>query len=153
MNLDHLLNDSLKDFLLECVGSKIEEVSELPKMVKDIGYLDDKQELLDKTTECEVLDIPDFLIENYSLSGNEIHIEYGMGFIMQTFINSEFIWRVQGWARVEFSIPDTGKADWSVFESLGNNNDFWEQYEKHKELVQFQNIVYEEVECDTLYLS
>lgn len=152
MNLDHLLNDTLEEFLLECVSGKIEEVSELPKMVKDIVYLDDKQELLNKTTGCEILDIEDSFIENYSLSENEIHIQYSLAFILQTFINSEHIWRVQGYAQVECSIPDTRKVEWSVFESQGNNNAFFEQYEKHKEFVRFQNIVYEENECDTLYL-
>ncbi len=38
MNLDHLLYDTLEEFLLKCVSGKIEEVSELPKMVKDIVY-------------------------------------------------------------------------------------------------------------------
>ena len=152
MDLDQLLNDTLDEFLLECVGKKIEEISELPKMLKDIGYLDDKQELLDKTTECEILDIVDYSIENYSLSENEIHIRYSLDFIMQTFIDSEYIWRVQGFAQLEFSIPDTSKVDWSVFELQDDNNVFWEQYEKHKEFVRFQNIIYEEIECDTLYL-
>lgn len=151
MDLNQLLNETLEEFLAECVGKKIEEVSELPKMLKDIAYLDNKQELLNKTTECEIFDVDDYHIENYSLSGDEIYIQYSMGFVLQTFIDSEFIWRVQGWVQAEFSIPDTSKVDWSVFETQGYINDFWEQYEKHKGLVQFQNIVYEEIECDTLY--
>ncbi|MDE6566292.1 MAG: hypothetical protein K2K70_00995 [Lachnospiraceae bacterium] len=151
MDFDELLNDTLDEFLLECVSKKIEEVSELPKMLKDITYLDDKQKLLDQTTKCEMLDVDDYSILNYSLSENEIHIQYDIAFVLQSFIDSEYVWRVQGAAQVEFSIPDTSKVDWSVFESRDdNNNVFWERYEKYKEYVQFQNIIYEEIECDTL---
>lgn len=149
MDLDNLLNNTLEEFLLECVSDKIEDVSELPKMLKDIAYLDSKQELIDKITKCEILDVEDSFVENYFLSGNEMHIRYNIVFILQTFIDSEFIWRVQGCARAELSIPDTDLADWSVFDT---QNNFFEQYEKHKEQVRFQNVVYTETECDTLYI-
>ena len=36
MDLEHLLNDTLEEFFWQYVGDKIEEVSELPKMLKDI---------------------------------------------------------------------------------------------------------------------
>ena len=36
MDVNDLVCDTLEEFLMECVGSKIEEVSELPKMLKDI---------------------------------------------------------------------------------------------------------------------
>lgn len=148
MDLNDLLCDTLDEFLLECVCNKIEDVSELPKMLKNIGYLDNKQELIAKTTKCEILDGDDAFVENYFVSGNEIHIQYKLNFILQTFIDSEIIWRVQGCAQLELSIPDTNLADWSVFDT--QDSDFFEHYEKYKESVHFQNIVYEEIECDTL---
>ena len=150
MDLDNLLNKTLEEFLLECVSDKIEDVSELPQMLKDIGYLDRKEEYIAKTTKCEILDVDDGFVENYFVSENEIHIQYQVVFILQTFIDSEFIWRVQGCAKLEFSIPDTNSVDWLVFDM--QNNNFFEQYNKIKELVHFKNVVYKEIECDTLYL-
>lgn len=147
--ISDLLNNTLEEFLLECVGDKIEEVLELPKMLKDINYLDNKQEIINKTTKCEILDVEDSFIEKYFLAENEIHIQYKLDFIMQTFIDSEYVWRVQGSAQAELSIPDTSVADWSVFDT--QNNDFWEQYRKHKESVHFQNISYTQMECDTIH--
>ena len=48
MDVNDLVCDTLEEFLMECVGSKIEEVSELPKMLKDIhqlaGYLGERIE-------------------------------------------------------------------------------------------------------------
>lgn len=150
MDLDNLINYTLEEFLLECVGDKIEDVSELPQMLKDIGYLDSKEDYIAKTTRCEILDVEDAFVENYFVLGNEIHIQYQVAFILQTFINSEFIWRVQGCAQLELSIPDTNSVDWSVFDT--QKNKFFEQYKKYKELVHFKNVVYKEMECDTLYL-
>lgn len=127
---------------------QIKEVSELPKMLKDIYYLADKQELIEQTTGCEMIDIDDSFVEKCDLSGNEIHIQYKIDFILQTFTDSEAIWRVQGSAEVEFSIPDTSQADWSVFDDP--DSDFFEQYEKYKTLVHFHQITYTDIECDTL---
>lgn len=150
MDLDYLLNDVLEEYLLECVSEKIEEISELPKMLKDINYLDDKQEFLNKTTKCEILDVDENFVDDYCVSGNEIHIQYELSFILQTFIDSEFIWRVQGCARSELTIPDTNSMDWSVFDPQDDN--FSDDYDKFKELVHFQKISYQEMECDTLYV-
>lgn len=150
MNTDNLLNETLSEFLMECVSKKIEDVSELPKMLHDISYLDRKDEFIAKTTTCEMLDIDDAFTENYSVSGNEIHITYQIVYILQTFAGSEAIWRVQGSARAELSIPDTDSADWSVFDTQADK--FFEHYEKFKGLVRFRNIVYNDIECDTLYV-
>ena len=119
-------------------------------MLKDIAYLDNKEEFIEKTTECEILDVADAFVEDYFLSGNEIHIQYSLAFILQTFADSEFIWRVQGCAQAELSIPNDNLEEWPVFDE--QNNDFFEQYEKYKELVRFHNIAYTDIECDTLYL-
>lgn len=148
MDWDNLLNDTLEDFLYECVSDKIETVSELPEMLKEIGYLENKQELMDKITWCEVLDAENTSAEDGSVSENRIYFHYELDFILQTFIDSQFLWRVQGCAQFELSIPDSSRVDWTVFDAPNSN--FSEQYEKHKELVIFHNIVYTEIECDTI---
>lgn len=38
-------------------------------------------------------------------------------FFLQTFLDSEFIWRVQGCARAKFSIPGPDSVDWFVFDA------------------------------------
>ncbi len=153
MDLDDLLTNVLDEFLLECVCDKIEDVSELPKMLKDIGYLDNKQELIQKTTICEILDGEDAFVENYEVAENEVHIQYTIRFILQTFIDSEFIWSVQGCAQAELSIPEAVLND---INDIMEDDDFDEQIEKYEDIleesVSFQNTVYTEVECDTLYL-
>ncbi len=97
---------------------------------------------------CEILESDNCFIDNYSISGNKIHIEYEIEFILQTFLDSEFIWRVQGCARAKFSIPGPDLVDWSVFDA--EDHDFFEDYDKYKEFVQFDKITYTDVECDTI---
>lgn len=150
MNVEKLLNETLEEFLMECVSKKIEEVSELPKMLQNIGYLDSKDEFISKTARCEILDIEEAFVESYRVSENEIHINYQIAYIMQTFVGSEATWRVQGSASMELSIPDTDSADWSVFDTEPDN--FFENYNKFNGLVHFQNVVYSDIECDTLNL-
>ena len=145
---DELLCDTLEEFLLECTGDKVEEVSELPKMLADIFYLSDKEELLEQTTRCEILDIDDGFVTHDEVVGDEIHIHYSLDFILQTSIGPEPVWRVQGSARMELSIPDITVTDWSVFDSP--DEDFFDLYEEHKKLVRFHSIEYSQVECDTL---
>ncbi|MDE7478547.1 MAG: hypothetical protein K2M91_11460 [Lachnospiraceae bacterium] len=150
MDLDDLLNDILDEFLLECVCDKIEDVSELPKMLKGINYLDRKQEIITQTTRCEIIDGDDAFIENYFVSGNEIQIQYELTYILQTLINTKAIWRVQGCAQIELLIPDTDSADWAVFDNV-QTKDFSAYYEKYKGLVRFRDIVYQDVECDAVH--
>ena len=46
MDIEELLNDTLEEYLMEVVGDKVEDVAELPNMLKDISYLDNKEELI-----------------------------------------------------------------------------------------------------------
>lgn len=45
MHLEDLVEETLEEFLLECVCDKVEEVSQLPAILEDIKYLLDKDAL------------------------------------------------------------------------------------------------------------
>ncbi len=60
MYLEDLVEETLEEFLLECVGDKVEEVLQLPAMLEGIEYLEDKDELIAETDECEILDVGDY---------------------------------------------------------------------------------------------
>lgn len=147
MDIEELLNDTLEEYLMEFVGDKVEDVAELPNMLKDIGYLDNKEELIAKTTYCEILEPGDAEVEDCEEDGGDIHLTYVFDYIMQTFIKDDFIWRIQGTIRAELTITDADSVDWSEFE----DGDFDELYDKFKELVRFDKVKYDFIECDTLY--
>ena len=55
-----------------------------------------------------------------------------MEFILQTFLDSEFIWRVQGCARAKFTIPGPDSVDWFVFDA--EDHDFLRNMKNTKNL-------------------
>lgn len=148
MDVEELLNETLEEYLMECVGDKVEEVAELPNMLKDINYLDKKEELIAKTDYCEILEPGDAEVEDCEEDDGDIHLTYVFDYILQTFIKGEFIWRIQGTIRAELTISDADSVDWSEYEEDG---DFDELYDKFKALVRFDKIKYDFIECDTLY--
>lgn len=147
MDIEELLNDTLEEYLMEFVGDKVEDVAELPSMLKDIGYLDNKEELIAKTDYCEILEPGDAEVEDCEEDDGDIHLTYVFDYIMQTFIDDDFIWRIQGTIRAELTIADADSVDWSEFE----DGDFDELYDKFKEHARFDKVQYDFIECDTLY--
>lgn len=147
MDIEELLNDTLEEYLMEVVGDKVEDVAELPNMLKDISYLDNKEELIAKTDYCEILEPGDAEVEDCEEDDGDIHLTYVFDYIMQTFIKDDFIWRIQGTIRAELTITDADSVDWSEFE----DGDFDALYDKFKELVRFDKVKYDFIECDTLY--
>ena len=120
----------LNDELLDIVCEKIEQVSELPEMLKNIGYLDNKETLIEQTTACEILDISDSVITDQRVSENKVLIDCEIDFILQTFIDHKIVWRVQAAAKVRLSAPED-----EIFDPG---------------LVDIQSIEYIDVECDDL---
>lgn len=46
--------------------------------------------------ECEMFDVGDYTIEHCYEENGKIHILYSLDYILQTFPDSEFVWRIQG---------------------------------------------------------
>ncbi len=78
-------------------------------------------------------------MDNYSVSGNKIHIEYEIEFILQTVLDSEFIWRVQACARVKFTIPEPDSVDWFVFDA--EDRDFLRSMKNTKNLYMLKRLL------------
>lgn len=148
MYLEDLVEETLEEFLLECVGDKVEEVSQLPDMLKDIEYLKDKDELIAATDECEMFDVGDYMVEHCYEENGKIHVQYSLDYILQTFADSEFVWRIQGTVKVHLSLPDEKTVNWSEF--ADGEKSFDELYEKYKPLVCFEKIYYYFIEVDII---
>lgn len=105
MCLEDLVEETLEEFLLECVGNKVEEVSQLPAMLDGIEYLMDKDQLIAETDDCEMLEVGDSDVLHCYEEDGKLHIIYTLDYILQTFVDSEFIWRIQGTIKAELSMP------------------------------------------------
>lgn len=147
MNIQEMLEnsfESVEEFILNCIGDKIENISEIPKILSDINYLDNKNKLISQITECEILDISEYHISKYNIHCGFIKINFNMSFIMQTFINSEYIWRIQSVAKAEIDIENNLSTDFRNFNP--------DNYKEYAGLIKIKNIKYYDTECDTLYL-
>lgn len=145
MNIKELFENSfelVEDFILNCVGDKIENISEIPKMLSNIKYLDNKNSLISQTTKCEILDIEDYHILKYSINNRVINIIFNVSFIMQTFVNSKYIWRIQCMAESEINIKNDPSIDFEKFDP--------DNYKKYIDLIKINNLKYHDAECDTL---
>lgn len=148
MYLEDLVDETLEEFLLECVGNKVEEVSQLPAMLDGIEYLADKDELIAETVMCEMLDVGDSMAEHCYEENGKLYIFYSLDFILQTFSESDFIWRIQGTIKAQLSMPDTNSANWAEFED--SDKSFEELYEEYRPLVHFDRIDYAFIEADII---
>ena len=131
--------ESIENFLLNCVGDKIENVSEIPEMLWDITYLNNKDGLISQTTKCEILDTTEYHISKYDVNCGFIRVKFNMTFIMQTFINSEYIWRIQCMAETEITIKNDLTIDFEEFDP--------DNYKEYTELIKINNIKYYVFKC------
>ncbi len=145
---DELINEILYDFLWEIVSNKTEEIKNLTAMLKDIGYLDDKEELIAKTTECAVQTTDNFDIINSYEEDDHIVIDCEMDFIMQTFIGREYIWSITGVTKCKICIPGIEGYNWEIIKNARFANDLL----CHKDIVDFTDINFDGIECDCLYV-
>lgn len=146
MTREELISDILSDFLWEVVGNKTEEVNNLPEMLKEINYLDDKEELIARTTNCEIQMSDNFDIINSYEKDECIVIECEMDYVMQTFIETENIWRITGVTKCEIMIPGIEGYDWEIFKTDMIKDDLL----SCKDIVSFTNLSFDWVECDCL---
>lgn len=134
--------ESAEELILNFVGDRIENVSEIPEMLHDIKYLDSKDNLILHTTKCEILDISEYHISKYDVKLGFINVKFNMAFIMQTFVNSEYIWKIQCYAEADIDIADSPLFNYEEFDP--------DNYKKYIDLIKINNIKYYDAECDTL---
>jgi len=140
-----MFEEIIEDFILEAACAKIEEPAELGKMIGDISYLNNKDEILEKVTECEVLECEDYDIIDLEHNENTI-MTFMLEYILQAFAEDETVCRVTGSCRCRISIPGENEYDWSFAEEAEDRDDLL----KHKDIVKFLSIEYSDVEADAV---
>ena len=138
-------NLNFKSNVLEFVVNKVEEPKQLNIMLKDIGYLDNKDEFINKITRCEVFDCTNYEIKNVIINNDNIELLYKLDYILQALSGKEFIYRVTGVCNCKLIIPLTL---YSVLNSENNINIL-----EYRDKINFLEIKYDDIECDCLYLE
>lgn len=147
METQELLDELSETFLWEIVSACIEQPRFLPDMLRNVGYLENKDEIIQKVDDMEVMDSEEPEIFDSSAENGRISFSFEMPFVLNVRCGKEPLLRITATAVGQCSIPDENAFDWSAFD--------WEDMDKpellsHKDLAEFSELRFEDVECDDL---
>ncbi|MCM1468163.1 MAG: hypothetical protein NC086_08445 [Alistipes sp.] len=145
MNRQELLNKLSGTLLLEVISAKVEEVGELPAMLKEIGYIDNKDGIMSEITRCEILDLEPLTITKCLADEGRISISFSLPFILTAWKDKEEIWRITSTAAGSCLVPDIGTINWEEvpFDDMDRIALLSES-----ELVELSELRYTGTECD-----
>lgn len=140
------LVDTLSTTLLwEVVSAHVEKIDQLPIILKDIGYLEDIDNVIAQITTCEVFESEPLEIIDFETNEESILISFEMQFVLSAWNGSRQLLRITASAKGKCRIPDIGKYDWGSvdFEDMGK-----EELLSHEGLVNILELIYPDAECD-----
>lgn len=145
MEIQELLDVLSETFLWEVVSAHIEQTRFLPDMLLDIGYLENKDEIIQRVDRMEILDSEPLEIFSSYADNGRISFGFEMPFILIAKSGKEQLLRITAITAGRCSIPDENAFDWSAFD--------WDDMNKqellvHKDLAEFSELRFEDVECD-----
>lgn len=145
MGTQELLAGLSETFLWEVVSAHIEQTRFLPDMLLDIGYLENKDEIIQRVDNMEIMDSEPLEILGSYADNGRISFGFEMPFVLNARCGKEPLLRITAIAAGRCSIPDENAFDWNALD--------WEDMNKpellsHKDLAEFSTLRFEDVECD-----
>lgn len=147
MGIQKLLAGLSETFLWEIVSAYIEQTRFLPEMLRDVGYVNNKDEIVRKVDRSEILDSEPLEIFDCNAANGRISFGFAMPFILIAKSGREQLLRITATVAGKCSIPDENAFDWSAFD--------WGDMSRpellaHRDLAEFSELRFEQVECDDL---
>ena len=147
MRTQDLLDKLSETFLWETVSAYIEQSRFLPDMLRNVGYIENKDKVIQKVDNMEVQDSKPLEIFDINAKNGKISFGFEMPFVLIAKSGKEQLLRITATAVGQCSIPDENAFDWSAFD--------WDNMSKpeilsHKDLAEFSGVRFEQVECDDL---
>lgn len=140
------LIDTLSTTLLwEVVCANIEKINQISIILKDIGYVEDIDNIIAQITECEILDSEPLEVTSFYIHEDSILITFEMRFVLSAWSRGKQFLRITATATGQCRIPDSEKYDWRSID--------FEDMDK-KELLSYEGLVgilelnYSNAECD-----
>lgn len=147
MGTQELLDSLSETFLWEAVSAYIEQTRFLPDMLRNVGYLDNKDEVIQRVDGMEILDSEELEISDPNADNGRVSFGFEMPFVLIAKCGKEQLLRITATAAGKCSIPDETAFDWSAYD--------WDDMNKsellaHKDLAEFSELRFDYVECDDL---
>lgn len=150
MDREEVIENIAETVLWTVVAANVEEVDQLPVMLKDIHYLGDKENILTRTTWCEVFD-SDFHMIHHIKDGESLLVAFEMTLLLSTWKQEQQLLRVTATATGTCRIPDIGTYDWENVDLDGMNKH--ELLKMSKDLVEIVELHYTDVEADNMEVN
>lgn len=147
MDRNKILEILSNTLLWEVISAKLEEINQVSVMLKDIGYLDDKENTIDQINQCEIFDSEPLKMMEVSVQEGKVLINFETSFILSAWHNNEPLLRITAFTAGKCSIPDVEVFDWEKIEvEKMSKNELLE----NKMLIEMIELNYIGVECDDL---
>lgn len=147
MEIRELLDGLSETFLWEVVSAYIEQPCFLPDMLRNVGYLENKDGIIQNADDMEIMDSEPLEMFDISTDNGIISFGFEMPFVLIAKSGKEQLLRITATAAGKCSIPDENAFDWSTYD--------WDDMNKqellaHKDLAELSQVRFEQVECDDL---
>ena len=142
-----LLDRLSQTLLCESICEDIEKIDQLPIMLKQIDYVEDKSDVIKSAVECEIFHADSLRIICSQEDRNQIYIFFEMPFILSVWSEESSLLRIQAIAKGRCSIPNIEQYHWENIDF-----DFMNKKEilQYKKLVNMIKLYYSDIECDDM---
>ena len=147
MSAQKLLESISETLLWENISASIEKTENLPALLSDIGYLDRKDEIIQKTNKLQILDSEPPKFSDIRAEGDRIVLGFVMPFVMIVKSGKDELLRITATTSGSFSIPDENAFEWGAYDWGDMTRP---ELSSHGDLVSFSRLSFTDVECDDL---
>lgn len=97
--------------LWEKVGQQVEQLEQLPIMVREVGYIEQLDEMVEQINECEILDTDSFDVLEIEESEDKLSVTFEMPFVLSAWADKKQLLSIHGMAEGKCSIPQKELVD------------------------------------------
>lgn len=145
--MEQLVKKLATTLLWDLISLKVEEKNQIPIMLKEVYYLEEKDNLMTQIKKCEVIDSEPLEIIDFIIDGEKILVEFEMPFILSAWSEKKQLLRITATLIGKCTLSGNTLFNWNNIdiESLGKYD--WLENQK---LVKILEINYTDVECEDI---
>ena len=145
MEREEFVNVLAESLIWEVIGAYVEQCDQLPIMLQEINYLEDKDGFIHRANHCAITVADEFNVMRYSVDKDKILIEFDFPFFMSVFSDENALISITACAEGSCKVADINAFDWSQmdFEDMDK-----QELLSYKDLVESIELHYVQVECD-----
>lgn len=140
-----LIEEVSETLLWENASHLVETIQEIQKMVAEIGYINDLNQLLVSINRVEILESEDFIVSHIQKIDASVYLDFDMPFILTASIDDKQILRITANAHGSCMLLNIENNIWgnTAWTTMGKA-----ELLSHKQLIKFTELSYSDCECD-----